>query len=211
MAEREHPDDLNMVDSTEWAADNDELDREFAQDDCVEVNFDDDEAPEESDTEDQMLNGECGAIGEDDLYDGNCAGAMEDDARCHVKHSDSVLSVGFHPEDQRCLVTGGQDDVAVLWNLNEENGALHCVERCRLSGHTDSVTQVAFSADGKYVATGGYDGIVKIWLPETGELVHTLDGPSKEIEWILWHPKGHAILAGSADAMAWMWWALAAN
>jgi len=48
---------------------------------------------------------------------------------------------------------------------------------------------------------------VRIWLPETGELLHTLEGPSKEVEWITWHPKGHAILAGSADTMAWMWWA----
>lgn len=28
-----------------------------------------------------------------------------------------------------------------------------------------------------------------------------------QVEWLLWHPKGHAILAGSADTMAWMWWA----
>jgi len=57
------------------------------------------------------------------------------------------------------------------------------------------------------VATASYDGTVKIWAPESGALLHTLDGPSKEVEWLLWHPKGHAILAGSADTMAWMWWA----
>ena len=65
---------------------------------------------------------------------------------------------------------------------------------------------VAFSTDGVYLATGSYDGTVRIWTPQ-GALVQCLEGPSKEIEWILWHPKGHAILAGSNDTMAWMWWA----
>jgi len=106
------------------------------------------------------------------------------------------------------LLTGGQDDLAVMWQIQEaEGGGLRCVERFRLAGHTDSVTQVAFSNDGKFAATGSYDGTVRIWSPESGELVHALEGPSKEVEWIMWHPKGHALLAGSADTMAWMWWA----
>merc|ERR1712150_56650 len=102
---------------------------------------------------------------------------------------------------------GGQDDVAVLWSIEEHRGNFTCVQSHRLEGHTDSITQVAFSHDGKYVATGSYDGTARIWDPKNGDLVHVLEGPSKEIEWILWHPKGHAILAGSTDNMVWMWWA----
>jgi ribosome assembly protein SQT1 len=25
------------------------------------------------------------------------------------------------------------------------------------------------------------------------------------VEWAVWHPKGNAVLAGSADGTAWMW------
>ncbi|RLO01562.1 hypothetical protein DYB28_014793, partial [Aphanomyces astaci] len=74
-----------------------------------------------------------------------------------------------------------------------------------LKGHEDSVVAVGFSCDGSFAATGGYDGVVKIWVVQTGALVHTLDGPSQEIEWIKWHNKGNVILAGSADGTAWMW------
>lgn len=41
--------------------------------------------------------------------------------------------------------------------------------------------EASFSNDGKYVATASYDGTVKIWAPESGALLHTLDGPSKEV------------------------------
>ena len=40
------------------------------------------------------------------------------------------------------------------------------------------------------------DGTVKIWTAATGALLHSLEGPAKEVEWVIWHPKGHAILAG---------------
>jgi len=125
-----------------------------------------------------------------------------------VSHKDNVLTVAISPIDRRVLVTGGQDDVAVVWQMEDASGGgVKCTQKYRLEGHSDSVVQVEFSHDGKYIATGGYDGTVKIWAPENGTLLHTLEGPSKEVEWILWHPKGHAILAGSADSMAWMWWA----
>lgn len=201
--------DMQEVD---WAG-GQEMDQEFQQGDCVEVKFDsDEEPPPDDDDEDvgELPDQEEGVLEEADVYDtDSMAGPPAvDDALACVSHSESVLSVAFNPADRRILLTGGQDDVAVLWGIEEvKGGGLKCVQRCRLSGHTDSVTQVAFSHDGKYAATGSYDGTVRIWAPDTGSHIHTLEGPSKEVEWILWHPKGHAILAGSADTMAWMWWA----
>lgn len=35
----------------------------------------------------------------------------------------------------------------------------------------------------------------------------TLEGPGEGVEWVSWHPKGHAVCAGSQDGTAWMWWA----
>lgn len=181
-----------------------ELDEEFRQGDCVEVDLpSDDDVPVDSDDDGE---GEVGIIDEKDIYSDEECGP--DDALACVSHKESVLSVALCPTDRRVLLTGGQDDEAILWSIQEQmGGGVKCVERCKLLGHTDSVIQVAFSNDGMYAATGSYDGTVKIWNPSSGSLVHTLEGPSKEIEWILWHPKGHAILAGSADTMAWMWWA----
>jgi len=74
-----------------------------------------------------------------------------------------------------------------------------------LKGHTDSVIDVAFSADGKFVATGSMDATVRIWNSSTGELVNNLEGPGADIEWIEWHPKSYGILCGTAEATAWAW------
>mmetsp|Transcript_54915 Transcript_54915/g.138741 ORF Transcript_54915/g.138741 Transcript_54915/m.138741 type:complete len:470 (+) Transcript_54915:60-1469(+) len=208
--ERESNQDMQEVELDEGH----EMDDAFQQGECVEVKFDSDEdVPVDSDDEGaENLPDvqEEGIIDEREIY-GDMHGDMSpgvDDAMTHVCHEESVLSVALSPVDRRILLTGGQDDVAVIWSIEEDQGGgLKCVQRHRLTGHTDSVSQVAFSNDGKYAATASYDGTVRIWMPETGELIHTLEGPSKEVEWIMWHPKGHAILAGSADTMAWMWWA----
>lgn len=150
-------------------------------------------------------NGEIGVIDPRDLYSDEEIGP--DDSVACVNHTDSVLAVALSPTDRSLLVTGGQDDVAIMWTMQETSTGVTCTEKCRLLGHTDSVVQVGFSHDGQYVATASYDATVRIWTASSGALLHALDGPGKEIEWLHWHPKGHAIIAGSADGMAWMWWA----
>lgn len=179
-----------------------ELDREFREGDCVELEMDSD-AP---DLSDEDIDDEDVVEPDDDLdEDDEFAGI--DNSLATVHHKESVLSVAISPADSTSVVTGGQDDAAVLWKLEEEPTGLKCTQRIRLEGHTDSVNQVSFSHDGQYVATGSYDATVKIWNAASGALVHSLEGPAKELEWVIWHPKGHAILAGSNDTMAWMWWA----
>lgn len=74
-----------------------------------------------------------------------------------------------------------------------------------LSGHTDTVGSLAFSADGSALASGGMDGRVKVWEPTSGRCVQTLEGPGDAVEWLAWHPKGGVVLAGAADFTAWMW------
>ena len=49
------------------------------------------------------------------------------------------------------------------------------------AGHTDSVSAVAFSRDGKLVAVGGMDGRVNVWDVETGELSASLEGPDEVV------------------------------
>ena len=74
-----------------------------------------------------------------------------------------------------------------------------------LTGHTDTVCSVGFSADGTLLATGGLDGTVRVWDVATAAPLRTLDGPADGLEWVAWHPRGHVLLAGSDDFCAWMW------
>ena len=43
------------------------------------------------------------------------------------------------------------------------------------SGHS-AVKSVAFSPDGNTIASGSEDKSIKLWNPQTGELILTLDG-----------------------------------
>lgn len=121
-----------------------------------------------------------------------------------LRNDGQVLCCAISPSDPDLVCTGNQSDHAVLFKLR---GKDEQPTRVELRGHTDSVVHVHFSNDGLYVATGSYDGTVRVWTAADGALLHVLSGPASEVEWIRWHPKGHALLAGSADCTAWMWWA----
>ena len=59
---------------------------------------------------------------------------------------------------------------------------LEIIPLTRLDGHEGPVLQVSFSPDGKYLASSGGDGTVKVWSVPDGDLVATL---SDQIGWVL--------------------------
>ena len=70
------------------------------------------------------------------------------------------------------------------------------------TGHTDSVTQVAFNGAGTKLATADMSGAVKIWSVAVGEsgvvtiqLANDLN-VGADLEWLLWHSKADIVLAG---------------
>jgi RNA polymerase sigma factor (sigma-70 family) len=46
-----------------------------------------------------------------------------------------------------------------------------------LSGHKERVTSVAYSSDGRCIATAGWDGTIRLWDPKTGQELHRLEVP----------------------------------
>jgi ribosome assembly protein SQT1 len=122
-------------------------------------------------------------------------------------HEDSVFTTKMFagPDGKILLASGGGDDSAFLLDVGNGDVAPEGGEFFKFEGHTDSVAEVSFSSDGKYLATAGLDAIIKIWNVSDGVLLHTLDGPSESIESIQWHSKGPVILAGCGDGTTWMW------
>ncbi|KDQ59242.1 hypothetical protein JAAARDRAFT_33965 [Jaapia argillacea MUCL 33604] len=128
----------------------------------------------------------------------------EDNSLQHFpEHKKSVFCVSAHPTAP-IAASGGEDDLGYIWDITDGEVLV------RLTGHTDSVTSIAFSGDGELVATGGMDGKVRIWRRvgkvdwRTWEFLTELQGPD-EVMWIRWHPKGSVLLAGSNDTTVWMW------
>uniref|UniRef100_A0AAV1UGS8 Angio-associated migratory cell protein n=1 Tax=Peronospora matthiolae TaxID=2874970 RepID=A0AAV1UGS8_9STRA len=153
------------------------------------------EAPHDEDEEEDAMED----VDDDGRILAEDADVRDDAEMVFNKHSGPVYSIKVNPVDPRIVITGGGDDVGVIWN-REDGNVLYT-----LSGHQDSVVSVDFSFDGKYAATGGYDGVVKVWEVATGNMVQNLEGPSQEVEWVCWHKKGNVVLAGSSDGTVWMW------
>jgi WD40 repeat protein len=74
--------------------------------------------------------------------------------------------------------------------------------RCQniLHGHTDYVSSVAFSPDGKYIISGSYDKMVCIWNAETGEAVAMpLAEHTNAVSSVAVSPDSKYIISGSWD------------
>ncbi|HEV3438457.1 MAG TPA: c-type cytochrome domain-containing protein [Gemmata sp.] len=79
-------------------------------------------------------------------------------------HGDEIFKVIAAPKDA-LLATSSADKTVRLWNLET------LAATKTLSGLTDYVYAVAFSADGQFVAGGSYDGEVRVWKVSDGSVV----------------------------------------
>lgn len=121
-----------------------------------------------------------------------------------INHTDNVYCVSFRKQrlsdGSIVFASGGGDDKGVLFHVKPNSEEFKAFD---LSGHTDSINRVAFSADGTLLATAGLDGLVNVWNPEDGKLITTISGPAS-IEWIQFHPSLPALLVGDKAGMTWM-------
>jgi len=113
-----------------------------------------------------------------------------------LKHPAGVTGMDISADSS--IVTGSYDGIVRLW----KNGAL--LKEFK-SGNNKTVWSVAFSPDGKTIASGGDEPIVNIWDVATGRLIHTLRGHSLTVWSVKFSPDGSKIVSASFDAMLNIW------
>jgi WD40 repeat protein len=67
------------------------------------------------------------------------------------------------------------------------------------------VNHVAFSSDGKYLATASWDGSAKVWDVASGTLVADLSGHSGIVWGVAFSPDNAYLATGSFDATTKVW------
>ena len=75
-----------------------------------------------------------------------------------------------------------------------------------LVGHTGAVTSVAYSPDGKTLASGSSDGTIRFWNAVTGRQVNSpLAGHAGSVNSVAFSPDGKTLATGSSEGTVVLW------
>ena len=109
----------------------------------------------------------------------------------------SDRAVAFSPDGQRFAVATG----AGIWLYDAQTYR----EISLLTGHIGVVRAVAFSSDGKILASGARDATVKLWNVEHGENIATFIKSGIGVESVAFSPDGKMLAAGTLSSTVELW------
>jgi WD40 repeat protein len=112
---------------------------------------------------------------------------------------EAVTSLAWSPDGSR-IASGSTDATVQVWMTTPGGSAF------TYRGHRESVWAVAWSSDGKHIASAGDpDGKVYVWDTSTWGNVTTYDGHTERVVALSWSPNNKHIASGGEDNKVHLW------
>ena len=93
----------------------------------------------------------------------------------------------------------------VLWHeRTENNDRFQDASPQNWQAHTDIIRALSFSLDGCRLASGGDDGMIKLWDVESGALLWS-GGHTNHVSAVAFAPDGSLLASGGIDATVRLW------
>jgi len=112
----------------------------------------------------------------------------------------SVTShICFAPDGRRLGVSSTEGQTVQVWDL-EKGSVLQTLS------HPTELMGIAWRADGKLLAAGGFDFRVYLWEADSGKLLRVSEGHKAVVHHVAFHPKQNLLVSHAWDGTSRIWW-----
>ena len=108
-------------------------------------------------------------------------------------------SVRLSPNGKYLATTSSNSNDAIIWDMLT-GAVVHTFK-----GHKAPIISLAFSTDGKQLASGSRDKTAKVWDVESGKEIFTLNDHSNVVRAVSFSPDGSRLVTASHDTSAKIW------
>lgn len=83
--------------------------------------------------------------------------------------------------DKTTFASGGEDKLVKIWNYNDSNPSF------TISTHTNRISGLVASPDGKQLVSSSYDNLVRVWDPKSGKELSPLKDKTNDVRDLKFH------------------------